>query len=72
MSSAPCRFPSPATAAPLLDLAAYDQQGRRFDNFSLTERPVESSRPAAGQHRACPAPAAGVSGRREWAEEAAR
>lgn len=31
---------------PLLDLAAYDQQGRRFDNFSSLSIQWESSRPS--------------------------
>lgn len=31
---------------PLLDLAAYDQQGRRFDNFSSLSIRWESSRPS--------------------------
>ena len=31
---------------PLLDLAAYDQQGRRFDNFSSLTIQWESSRPS--------------------------
>lgn len=30
---------------PLLDLAAYDQQGRRFDNFSSLNIQWESTRP---------------------------
>ncbi|KAI4532567.1 hypothetical protein MG293_017832 [Ovis ammon polii] len=32
--------------SPLLDLAAYDQQGRRFDNFSSLSVQWESSRPS--------------------------
>lgn len=31
---------------PLLDLAAYDQQGRRFDNFSSLSIQWESTRPS--------------------------
>ena len=31
---------------PLLDLAAYDQQGRRFDNFSSLNIQWESTRPS--------------------------
>lgn len=39
------QVPVSSHRSPLLDLAAYDQQGRRFDNFSSLSIQWESSRP---------------------------
>lgn len=40
------QVPVSSHRSPLLDLAAYDQQGRRFDNFSSLSVQWESSRPS--------------------------
>ncbi|ELR54201.1 Nuclear pore membrane glycoprotein 210, partial [Bos mutus] len=40
--------------SPLLDLAAYDQQGRRFDNFSSLSIQWESSRPLLASIKPAP------------------
>ena len=40
------QVPVSSHRSPLLDLAAYDQQGRRFDNFSSLSIQWESSRPS--------------------------
>lgn len=41
----PLQVPVSSHRNPLLDLAAYDQEGRRFDNFSSLSIQWESTRP---------------------------